>query len=376
MPQESDPNFDAWERCNTMVFSWITRSVTQQIAQSTTYMDSSQELWDDLKKRFSKGDHFRTSDILQEIHSMKQGDRSVSTFHTDLKTLWDELDSLRPIPSCVCTTQCICSSITLKTIRRHRDAEYVICFLKGLGDQYHSVRAQILLMDPLPSINKVFSMILQQEGNLCGENPKSTVNNFNSNTSWRPQGNRTSGRGYSNRNPPRKFDNISTTRKDFTQTGNNNKVCTFCNKEGHTTETCYFKHGFPPNFKFRSRTQNKDGTINSIITNEDDPSKKGKVETQEQREDSLQLNISHEHTINQMSHDSDAEGHILSGTHPNNQTWILDSGASDHVTNFLAHFTLYTAIRPITIKLPNNMSIIARQKGTIKLTQELTLYNV
>ncbi|XP_019451870.1 PREDICTED: uncharacterized protein LOC109353971 [Lupinus angustifolius] len=100
VPQQSDPTFDSWERCNIMVISWITRSLTQSIAQSTVYIDNAQELWEDLKERFSRGDHFRMSDLLQEIHSIKQGERDISAFHTDIKTLWEELDDLRALPTC------------------------------------------------------------------------------------------------------------------------------------------------------------------------------------------------------------------------------------------------------------------------------------
>ncbi|KAE9604354.1 hypothetical protein Lalb_Chr11g0070561 [Lupinus albus] len=53
-PQESDAIFYAWKRCNAMVISWITRSLSQQLAQSIIYIDNAQELWQDLKERFSK----------------------------------------------------------------------------------------------------------------------------------------------------------------------------------------------------------------------------------------------------------------------------------------------------------------------------------
>lgn len=36
-------------------------------------------------------------------------------------------------------------------------------FLMGLNNSYAGVRAQILLMDPIPPINKVFSLIVQEE---------------------------------------------------------------------------------------------------------------------------------------------------------------------------------------------------------------------
>lgn len=44
-----------------------------------------------------------------------------------------------------------------------RDNEYVICFLKGLNDSYNTVKTQILLMDPLPSLTKTFGLVTQQE---------------------------------------------------------------------------------------------------------------------------------------------------------------------------------------------------------------------
>ncbi|XP_019425084.1 PREDICTED: uncharacterized protein LOC109333961 [Lupinus angustifolius] len=43
-PQETDPNFDSWETCNTMIISWITRLLTQQIAQNIVYIEVAQEL--------------------------------------------------------------------------------------------------------------------------------------------------------------------------------------------------------------------------------------------------------------------------------------------------------------------------------------------
>lgn len=36
VPSPDDPVYDAWERCNTMVISWITRTLVPQIAQSTS----------------------------------------------------------------------------------------------------------------------------------------------------------------------------------------------------------------------------------------------------------------------------------------------------------------------------------------------------
>jgi len=40
--------------------------------------------------------------------------------------------------------------------------QYVICFLEGQHENYSNVKTQVLLMEPLPNINKAFSLIMQQ----------------------------------------------------------------------------------------------------------------------------------------------------------------------------------------------------------------------
>ena len=141
MPEHHDPLFEAWERCNVMVLSWINRTLSTQIFESVVYIDIEKNLWDDLKERFSRGSHFRISDLLQEIHSIKQGERNVTQFYTDLKILWEELEYLRPIPRCTCGGTCQCDLSRIS--HNYRDLEYVICFLKGLNEVYSTVKTQV-----------------------------------------------------------------------------------------------------------------------------------------------------------------------------------------------------------------------------------------
>ena len=41
--------------------------------------------------------------------------------------------------------------------------DYIFQFLMGLNESYSHVRAQILMIGSLPSINKVFSLVIQEE---------------------------------------------------------------------------------------------------------------------------------------------------------------------------------------------------------------------
>ncbi|XP_017420238.1 uncharacterized protein LOC108330251 [Vigna angularis] len=239
-----------------MVLSWMIKTLSPEIAESVIYVEEAKELWEELKERFSKGDYFKISGLLQDIHSIKQGERGISQFFTDLKILWEELESLRPIPTCTCDIPCSCelSKISLK----YREIEHVICFLKGLNDTYNTVRTQILLMDPLPNINRVFSLIMQQErqerqdlGTVSQSQTTETkvlASTAERNNNWKSQGRgngpRGQGRGRG-RNP------------------NYGKQCSYCNKMNHTVDECYSKHGYLPWYKKPDNNPDRKGDWSS-----------------------------------------------------------------------------------------------------------------
>lgn len=154
-PQEDDHLLDTWERSNNVVLSWIYVSLSHDIAQSTIYVENATKLWMDLQNCFSKTDHFCLSYLLQQIHSMSQGDKFVNAYLNELKTLWKDFETLRVLPNWNYGAH--------TTIKKKRDMESVICFLKGLNDNFNNVKSQILIIDPLLDVTKVFSSILQDE---------------------------------------------------------------------------------------------------------------------------------------------------------------------------------------------------------------------
>src|SRR4051812_3502715 len=131
-----------------MVMAWLTNSIDKEISESVLWMDSAKEIWDELHERYHQGDIFRISDLQEEIYAQKQGEQTITQYFTTLKKLWQEFDNFRPIPNCVCNPIYHCELSS--TIKTYRDNDYVIRFLKGLNDCYAPVRAQIMLMAPLP----------------------------------------------------------------------------------------------------------------------------------------------------------------------------------------------------------------------------------
>ncbi|KZV45290.1 hypothetical protein F511_06808, partial [Dorcoceras hygrometricum] len=77
---------------------------------------------------------------------------SVSHYFTKLKGLWDELNNFRPNYRC---GKCTCGGV--KDVTAHYQMECIMAFLMSLNGTYAQIRGQLLLLDPLPPINKVFS---------------------------------------------------------------------------------------------------------------------------------------------------------------------------------------------------------------------------
>ncbi|XP_019171343.1 PREDICTED: uncharacterized protein LOC109166898 [Ipomoea nil] len=162
-PNRLDPKFYYWERCNTMLLSWILRVVSPTIASSVLWINTAEGVWKDLKKRFSQQDVFRIAEIQSQIHHTKQGNSTVNEYFTQLKLLWDELLVLRPIPSCECSPNCACGNSLSDKVKAHLENDMLSAFLIGLNDNYTSIKRQIMLMKPLPDVGEAFSMVSQQE---------------------------------------------------------------------------------------------------------------------------------------------------------------------------------------------------------------------
>ena len=137
-----------------MVLLWLLNSVSAEIATSIIYIDDASIMWNDLQDCFSQHNGPRIFQLHKSISSLSQENSSVSPYFTIKKGLWDELGNHQPIPTCTCGA--------LKTIMSYHHQKHIYEFLMGLNESFSQIRGQILLIDPLPSINKVFSLVIQE----------------------------------------------------------------------------------------------------------------------------------------------------------------------------------------------------------------------
>ena len=138
-------------------------------------------------------------------------------------------------------------------------------FLVGLNDSYSTITSQILITKPLPTLNKAYSLILQEEkhrqvgqANLVIEPTALYANNANQKGFQRHQG---WNQGVNHGNQGGKNGN---SRKE-------RPVCTYCGLVGHVADKCYKLHGYPPGYKHKGKASanqvSSNGTLGSIFCN-------------------------------------------------------------------------------------------------------------
>lgn len=346
-PSPLDPLYSPWIRCNTMVLAWIHRSISESIARSVLWIDSAAGVWKNLRIRFSQGDIFRISDIQEELYRFRQGNLDISDYFTKLKVLWDELENYRPIPLCKCSIPCTCGAID--SIKLYREQDYVIRFLKGLNDRFSHTKSQIMLMNPLPDVDTVFSMLIQQEREIAysildpithdaPEVESSAALLANSH--------------YGNQNGKSNFYGKGRAHAPNSAPKGHNRLCTFCNRTNHTVETCWLKHGTPPGYKNKGKNFSQSShTVAAVDSSAQPDSQSSNTATppfgltQDQYNGILsifqQSNSQSTPAVNSVSttplalHSQSSTGN---GKSPN--FWILDTGATDHITYDIKSFRL------------------------------------
>ncbi|KAL0433732.1 UNVERIFIED_CONTAM: hypothetical protein Slati_2707500 [Sesamum latifolium] len=149
---------------------------------------------------------------------------------TDLKQwkitdsmLWDELVSLKPPAMCTCG-KCTCGSKV-----EEMEASHLIQFLTGLNESYDNIYNQILVLEPLPHVNKAFFPVLRVERQRQ-VNMGSIDSGDNS---------ALLGRGYEYRGSSGPKNNMR--RKG--PIDKRNIICENYNKPGHGKDTCFKLHG-------------------------------------------------------------------------------------------------------------------------------------
>ncbi|XP_021854806.2 uncharacterized protein [Spinacia oleracea] len=150
-----------WTAINAMLVSWITNTIDPEVKSQLTKYREPKRLWDHLKPRFSVVNGHRIQQLKSSIARCEQTkSMSVYQYYEKLNALWEDLSNLEPIISCTCCSNC---SAAEKHVQKRETAK-LHEFLMGLYSPYYSQqRTNILSQDPLPSLDRAYQLVTQDE---------------------------------------------------------------------------------------------------------------------------------------------------------------------------------------------------------------------
>ncbi|XP_074306418.1 uncharacterized protein LOC141641662 [Silene latifolia] len=337
-----------------MVRQWIINSLVPSIKDSLKYVNSARELWSELLERYGQASALEVYQLKKQLEGISQDNSSLVDYYEKMKNLWETLDGLDPIPLCSCgkIDQCTCS--LLKKIIDRENTVKLIQFLMGLNGGYDTASYKV-----------------PEHKNNVGYSGKSDGNLVTS-----------------------------------------EKYCDHCEKNGHTRATCFglnkcphcnkFGHN-PLNFFVIKEYPNDKGKGKSKVTNfksgapvtttsANTASNSSKntanvvnvidvlngiiisvVDQVLQMMSDQQPGLSSSQFACIVSHSSVSSVHnsfVLND-------WIVDTGASDHMTYDLDILTNVVTLKvPIKIGLPDGSVKLVHKICTVNLTDKIRLFNV
>lgn len=348
----------AWQCNNDIVISWIINAVSKNIAAIIPRYSTAKDAWDLLKERYHQTNGPLIYQLRKQLITASQGAMTIEAYYTKLATIWEDLTDYRPVDTCSCGGT--------KAIDEFLQSEFVTIFLMGLNDSFAAIRAQILLMNPLPLINKVFSLIIQEEHNRAtGMNTLATESIALLATD----------------NPKRVAPAERYRRKEGQR-----PMCLHCGYKGHTIDRCYKLHGFPPGYKTNnSRLSNEKASSVPVSTSSSTKGTQSAFFASLNTDQCSQLmNLLQTHLTTDTS-----EGNR--GTEMTNVAgmcfpplsksiyecfWVVDSGASSHICFNKALFANMRKVHNISVILPTKQRYMVEYVGDVWLTSDVLINEV
>jgi hypothetical protein len=93
--------------------------------------------------------------VQRSIVELQQNQDSIFAYYTKIKTLWDKLKMSSPAIYCTCGG--------MKQLSKNEEKMRIGQFLMGLNESYLAIRGQIMLMQPLPTVKKAYSLLCEEE---------------------------------------------------------------------------------------------------------------------------------------------------------------------------------------------------------------------
>lgn len=345
-PKTDDPAYKAWRTENNLVMSWLINSMTTNIGENFLLYHTAKEIWDAARDTFSSNENtielFHIESTLQDL---RQGEQSVTVYYTNLTRYWQQLDLFQSYQ-----WKCPDDSVTFQKIT---ETKRIFKFLMGLNKTLDDVRGRILGIKPLPTLREVFSEVRREESRkrvmLTDSLPLVEVSALISTSDTLSESVAHTYHTYNNRPKGRPW-------------------CEHCKKPGHVKETCWKIHGKPLDWKANRNIDREARANTTTVATQSTPFTKEQI-------DALQQMIAATIQPSVATKNSSAGLHVSQpATH---SPWIVDSGASDHMTGDRSLFSTYSQCKHYqTVRIADGSRTRVAGTGQIHISNSLILQSV
>nr|GLL46286.1 uncharacterized protein LOC109154743 [Ipomoea trifida] len=290
-------------------YGWLKSAMDKDIRGSVRFAITARDIWRDLEERFGKESAPRAFEIRRAVTLLRQDKATVSTYYTKLKSLWDEMNCTAPLPMCNCQGyKCNLSNKYAEL----REKEQLYDFLMGLDEEFNTVKSQILSTRPIPSLGVAYHMVSEDEQQRL---ISSMAKHGTEMTAFHVQSLR-----------------VEKSRGEPINNKNKRKDRPTCGKFGHKEEQCFEIIGYPANWHKGTCERNNHHGQNMGPKAAHVGSEKGTLVglTQGQMNKLMQLLNSE---VGKSGESSANPTLNMAGKLEHHETWVIDSGATDHIVN-------------------------------------------
>ncbi|KAJ8629640.1 hypothetical protein MRB53_022963 [Persea americana] len=359
-PKETDVSYVKWYAENQKVKRWLLTSMAPEIMKRYLRLRTACEIWNALAKAFYDGsDESQIFALNQRAFSTKQVGRSLPTYYGDLVEIFQELDHRDKIvmkdPDDV-----IAYKKSVERLRVH------IC-LNGLDAEFDQLRGEILGKDPVLDFEDTYAYVRRDairrtvlNGEFDQSESSAMVARRSNPKQWRTNPKQERPSGSPNLITDQTRSSGSQNRSYEIGAARPERICTHCGENEHTKARCYELIGFPEWWdpaKAPRKRNSKSNHHASVAVAE--PSN-----TTPKEASSL---IATSGTL----------GKALNTSASNSSsTWIIDSGATDHMTFDVNHIHSMKPSEQPVVSTANGTPSSVIGEGSITLTKGLNLNSV
>lgn len=374
-PAADSTYLEDWTANNHLLVGWIKQTIEPKIRSSISTRENAKDLWDMIKKRYSLKSGARLQQLRNSLANCKQNGASIDDYFGRLTKIWDGIADCMNSKQCSCgKCECDLNSAReqeMETLRVHD-------FLSGLDDATHGViRSQICAISPLPDLDSVYQTVSQNE--IICSSTTTTTNTTVMGFSTQARPSNSSSNNFSKTNTSSRPGNKDPSRQ-----------CTACGRSGHEASGCFTIIGYPEWWEDRPKNRTSVRSKTNNQTKNVQPQANTATVTKAGQASKVQANViiteadrlgltgitdDQWRIVHKLINKGTATNEHLQGKN-DECVWILDTGATHHMTGCLEIMEDTRDITPIPVLLPAGSEAMASKQGTIKLTNTLHIRNV